>query len=142
MRKQILAAALTLLLVGPLHAQGQRIRVSFEVNERPRNAPNEIVFYRPNGELLARRSITNGTFEAPPSATEKITVTVRFAGRTLEFQEIPPTFFNGQWRIGIDTPPLDDENARINAKDVKEVWYVVFESPTAEAVRLAVSVPR
>jgi len=133
--------ALLVLLCANTYAQGTRIRVRFELDGKARKAPREIVFYRPNGQLLVKKAVIDDAFEAP-MLSEKINVVVRFASRTMEFQAIPPTFFEGMWRVGIDTPPFDDENARAADRQTKEIWYVVFESSQFEATRAIVAVSR
>jgi len=94
------------------------------------------------GKLLAKNKIADDQFQAPTLASEKINVVIRFAGRTIDFEEIPPAFFEGRWRIGIDTPPFDDENAPAARGRTKEVWYIVFEPPNSEAIRVTVAVSR
>jgi len=137
-----LVALLLVLLSTTAYTQSPRVKVRFEVDGKSRKAPADINFYRPDGQLLAKRSIANDTFEPPPLGTDKIKIVARLAGRTMDFEQVPPAFFAGSWLIGIDTPPFDDENTASAKSRTKEVWFIVFEPPNSEAIRATVAIPR
>jgi hypothetical protein len=118
--RRIVTAALFLLICATSYSQNEQIKVRFEFDRKLRKAPPDISFYRPNGQLLAKNKIADDQFQAPTLTSEKITVIIRFSGRTMDFREVPPAFFAGKWCVGIDTPPFGPALSLIRASSMAE----------------------
>jgi hypothetical protein len=125
-------------------AQAQpEIKIQFELDGKSRSGPSVIEFYQ-SQRLLSRQRIHRGVFTAPPmGAAQAIDVHVRFGRRVLVFQGVPASKFEGSWKVGIDHPPYDHDNASsvAVATNPKELWFIKFDSSTTDGTRMVVSVP-
>src|SRR5580765_3798618 len=87
-----------------------KVAVEFQLDGKRQAAPSVIEFIQIDG-TIQKVSILDDAFEVPRDLKSPVAVRLRFRDRTLLFNEVNPSKFEGKWVIGIDQPPFEPENA-------------------------------
>ena len=138
----VLGPVMALLAFVATANAGARIRIEFEVCGKTRSGPRVIEFHR-SQRLLSRQPIVHGGFESPALGGTAVDVHLRLDGRPLVFRDVPASKFQGSWKVGIDRPPFQEENASSVAAAARprELWFIQFDPPTGDGTRMVVSIP-
>jgi len=147
MRIRLLCCILVLLMGRSMAQVAPKfVSVRFVINERQVSQPVRL-WFDVKGRAVEPLWTDNGFILAEPVWEEATAVGVRvkLGKRMLEFPEVQTAAIeNGEWVIGVDTPPFEDENLP-SPKDgerpswVKEVlwiYYLSFAPTGKEGLRI------
>jgi hypothetical protein len=121
----------SVMLVNPVKAQTDCVKVKFEVDGKDVNQKFKIILYV-NNEVIEPPVSANG-FTVPPEIKSSEKVNVRFLSGEYDllFESVYVPKFKTDWTIGIDKPPFDKENiASENPdppnKELLIIYYIDF----------------
>jgi len=145
MHSKCQASAIALVFVlAQLPGQSRQVKIRFEIDGKPQAGPKSIDLYGPDGRQIASPVIRGGGFDVPDlESSKEVEVRIKLAKRTMAFQGVYQTKFDGAWTVGIDRPPFDDENAspKLVKLRPKELWFIKFEPSSGDGTRIVV-IPR
>lgn len=133
------------MLINPVKAQTDYVKVKFEVDGREVKQKFKIMLYV-NNQVIEPMVSENG-FTTLPEIRSSEKVNVRFVSGeyNLFFDSVDISAFDTDWIVGVDNKPFDKENTASEepdppGKELLGIYYIHFVSKKGLDTRMVVKV--